>query len=138
MKKCRFCMKNIDEAASICPHCRKKQKSSSAPIIIIFLIIGIFSFIVFKFYNRSQLVIENSTGHANDNGQMIWEGDITNRGIYSQKNVKIEVICYTTAREKAGIASTSIRYINPGETLHFTATGLSQPDPNLQCEYKIK
>lgn len=55
MKKCKYCFEEIDKRATICPHCRRKQKSSSLITFIItlfftlligFTILGVFLFCV--------------------------------------------------------------------------------------------
>ena len=138
LKKCRYCSKKIDDDASVCPHCRKNQKGSSLPLIIILLIITVVVIVGFNFFNKQQLIITNANGNVDSYGYLKWEGDITNQGYYMQKNIKVNVICYTEAREAVGLATTTIKYINPGETLHFTASGTSQYLPNLSCEITIK
>ena len=138
MKKCKFCMEEIDEKATICPHCRKKQKKSSWPVIIVLLlIIGGVGAAISAYQKQAQLEITNAKGNVDAFGNLVWEGDITNNGDYTQENVKIDITCYTEAREVAGKATTSIKYIKSGETLHFTATGLGQYDADIKCEYKI-
>ena len=40
MKKCNYCMSDIDEKAKICPNCRKKQnKKINGKILLILLIV---------------------------------------------------------------------------------------------------
>lgn len=107
-----------------------------AIIIVILIIVGVGS-VVSNYEKNEQLVITNTKGNVDAYGQLIWEGDITNKGEYKKENIKINITCYTEAREVAGKASTTIKYINSGETLHFTANGLGQYNPNLKCEYKI-
>ena len=146
MKKCKFCMEEIDEKATICPHCRKKQKKSSPVaiiIVVVFLIIaaGVVSTVgpqLTKYMKSKDLSITNTKGSVDAYGQLVWEGDITNNGKSEQKKVKINISCYTPARELAGKAFTTIEYIKPGETLHFTANGLGQYDANISCGYEIE
>lgn len=39
MKKCKYCKSEIDKKAKICPHCGKKQKNSTAMVLIATVII---------------------------------------------------------------------------------------------------
>ena len=40
MKKCKYCISDIDEKAKICPNCRKKQtKSISGKTLLVLFII---------------------------------------------------------------------------------------------------
>ena len=39
MKKCKYCKSEIDKKAKICPHCGKKQKNSTAMVLIAIVII---------------------------------------------------------------------------------------------------
>lgn len=39
MKKCKYCMSNIDENAKICPNCRKRQKPILTKLQIILIIV---------------------------------------------------------------------------------------------------
>ena len=39
MKKCKYCKSEIDKKAKICPHCGKKQKNSTAMVLVAIVII---------------------------------------------------------------------------------------------------
>lgn len=140
MKKCKYCKEEINKKATVCPHCRKKQKKSSLLIIILIIIlIAVIGSVGTEYESNEGVSIANGKGNIDSYGNMSWEGDITNNGSYTVRNVKITITCYNEAREIAGKAYTTIKYINSGETLHFTANGLGEYDPNTQkdCEYEI-
>ena len=44
LKQCKYCKKEIDEEATVCPNCRRNQSISNNPVwlIPIFIIIGLF------------------------------------------------------------------------------------------------
>lgn len=138
-KQCRYCKEVMDKKATVCPHCRRKQRKIS-PILLIILITLIFVIGVnsLKYDKVYELSVTNTKGSVDAYGKLIWEGDIINNSEYTKENITINVICYNEAREKVGSATTTIKYINSGETLHFTATGFGQYNPNLNCEYEIK
>ena len=139
MKKCKWCKEEIDVKARVCPHCRKKQNGSGKVvifIILVFAIIGIISST--NFSTSADLTISNTKGSISAHNELIWEGDVTNNGDLTLENVEITFECYSEAREKVGVATTIIKYINPKETLHFTASGVGQYNSDIKCEYKIK
>ena len=73
-------------------------------------------------------------------GAMEWEGDLTNNGYNRINDVNIIITCYTGSREKTGLAYTTIQYVDPGETIHFKASGFGDYDKrdDYQCSSEIK
>lgn len=159
MAFCPKCGEKVKEDYNLCPKCgyplsennqvvvninsnTEKKKTSGC---LIFFIVFISIIIVITAVScglsfdakHTDLEITNSNGNVNEYGQLTWEGDITNKGTSKISNIKIVVTCYTPAREAVGKAYTKIQFIQPNETLHFTATGLSTYAPDLSCEVII-
>lgn len=61
MKKCKYCMSEIDENAKICPNCRKKQGSKKIYIKIVILII------IFLIFGLWFLCIQNTANQKSKN-----------------------------------------------------------------------
>lgn len=53
MKKCKYCMSDIDEKAIICPHCKKRQNTSKIIILLIIALIIILTFLLVEMIIRS-------------------------------------------------------------------------------------
>ena len=157
MAYCPKCGEEVKEDYNICPKCgnglkgdnpiqvtitnpapKKKGGGCLIPIIIFIILVVVVGSVSMNLEKNENLEITNAKGNVNEFGALVWEGDVTNKGTTKLENVKIEITCYTEAREVAGKAITEIKYIEPGETLHFTASGLGQYNPNLKCESRIK
>ena len=142
MKTCKWCQEEINEKAKVCPHCRKKQKSlGCGGIVLVFIcliMVGGMASSMISYDKVEELTITNTKGNVDAYNVLTWEGDITNNGEYTVENIKITFTCYTSAREKNGVATTEIEHIKPGETLHFTAKGMGKYKSIDDCEYEIE
>ena len=150
---CKYCGSKLEKNQKFCPNCGKeieettkqvnvsKNKKGPNVFIIIFIVIltlvAIASItIYFTKYTTNDLEITNSKGKSM--GVFIeWQGDIVNNGKNIKENVNIVYTCYNKSREEMGKASTKIKYIRPGEKIHFTATGTVGSTGGLECEHKI-
>lgn len=142
MKECKWCHEKMKEIATVCPHCQRNQKSHSAIIIIVVSIITliIIALLLSSSFQSNDLIISNTKGKVSTLGVMEWEGDLTNKGYNRINDINIIITCYSGSREKTGLAYTAIQYIDPGETIHFNASGLGDYDKrnDYQCMSEIK
>jgi len=144
-KKCKYCAMMIPKEASICPHCRKKQGTSTGVKIlaVIFVLIGIGmcnSLMSNKDTHRSaglktdsitnEPVLELQTWHWGESySHVIAEGSIKNVSSESLKNVTAVVQYY----DKEGTFITSsealIDYnpIMPGQVSPFKTITTANP-----------
>lgn len=81
---------------------------------------------------------ENIKSSVDAFGILSWEADIINETDNKKENVLISVACYDESRIEIGSASSKIKYIEPGETLHAKLSGTCKYDPKANCEYSIK
>lgn len=145
-KQCRYCKKDIDINATVCPYCRQGQKRGTGcgTIVLCFflLIIGSAVFLAVTgrggILNSSDLVIENASGSHNALGVSIWKGDLVNKGSVSIENVVIKYTCYNESKEYVGTVQSKIKRIEGNEIIHFQATGLVKAEGQVTCEPAIK
>ena len=147
MKKCNYCMSDIDEKAKICPNCRKKlNKKINGKILLILLIVlvslgGIMSLVFPQNYYTNDdffsdllndtFTIYNENGSVSKNGLATISGKIKNNKNKIYTNIVITYSLYDKNRNKIGTASTTIQYINEKEELEFNATGTAQYKDNI-------
>ena len=118
----------------------KKSHTGLIIVIIIMIILIIVGLFILPMLQIEGLQIDESHGTISELGVMEWEGDIINNGFSRVKNVNIIITCYSKSRARTGLAYTKIQYIDPGEKIHFEATGIGDYSKNKEsnCLYEIK
>lgn len=141
MKKCKYCISDIDEKAKICPNCRKKQTKSISGktllvLFIIFLVLGSAISLIYQPIENNEedifsdifddkFTITDVSGKVDFDNTATINGKITNNKNQTYYNIVISYDIYNQSRIKIGTANTTIQYINPNETLEFTAIGIA-------------
>ena len=141
-KECRWCHEKMKEEATVCPHCQRSQKSHKGLIITIVVITAliIIAVVLSSAFQSQDLVVSNTKGNVSALGVMEWEGDLTNRGYNRIYDINIIFTCYSSSREKTGLAYTTIQYIDSGETIHFNASGIGNYSKtnDSTCSHEIR
>ena len=129
------------EAKSEVSNTNEKKNHTGLIVTIIVIVVLVIVGVVISSMSRIEgLQIVESKGTISKLGSMEWEGDIVNNGYSRADNVNIIITCYSKSRERTGLAYTKLKYIEPGEKIHFKATGLGDYDKRNEsdCGYEIK
>lgn len=118
---------------------KKSHKGLIITIIVIAVLI-IVGVLVSSMSKMEGLQIVDSKINITALGAVDAEGDIINNGYSRVDEVNIIITCYSTSRERTALAYTKLQYIEPGEKIHFNATGLGNYDKfkESKCGYEIK
>jgi hypothetical protein len=151
MKVCKYCKSEINEKATICPNCRKKQPSTNTKILL-FIALGLLAFggIYFSLNDdfkssssdsglfeelfKDNFTITEAKGNVSGMNIATINGKITNNKSEQFRNIVITYKIFNKERQQTGIATTTIQYIDPNETISFIATGPAEYDQNSSFE----
>lgn len=149
MKKCKYCMSEIDDKAKICPHCGKKQKKKFGRVIgillgvvVLFIIIGALAGggddadtkkqnvsdesqqvtdpVSKMSHGLLETVVEPSEGHT-EYGNQIVNGTIKNVSGKTLSYVEINYAIYDSDGNQIGTAMDNITDLTDGSTWKYSA-----------------
>ncbi len=67
MKKCKYCMSEIEEQATVCPICRKNQNQKRNINILIIIAGVIFIFVIIFLFNKEKNDLGKQTNSIREN-----------------------------------------------------------------------
>ncbi len=137
MKKCKYCMQEIDQKATVCPFCRRRQNTFLlVRFIICFVVVLLLWFSVFGDMLNANLPVYAS--HSNFFGILRYSGTIRNNGRIKRNDIKISVRCVDDNDVVVLEQTKTINSIYPGESADFEVSVITSDAKNVTCKSKIK
>lgn len=153
MKKCKYCLQEIEKGAKICPHCRKKQRKLPLPVLIGIIILVFIILVVacstgdtdssdskknekVNTTTETKLKLEDGyKGHKEDFGYYI-EGYVKNDSSKSYEYVSVEFTAYNKNGDIVDTCLDNNSGLEPNGRWKFKAMCLEDTD-NI-ASFKLK
>ena len=142
MKQCKYCMQEIDQKATVCPFCRRRQIDKRKTKLIIKIIICTIVLLlllssIYCDYEEKDLRISGLKSY-NMIGYIEYNGTIKNFANYRKRNITIDIRCTDYNNVVVMEETKTIKYIEPGESVSISASGFSNTASKVRCNAEVR